>query len=91
MPVYLCNVLTNSILVSGAGVSVIDAGTLLNLNLSTDTIIPDKRLVDASGDVLNISDKVFIDVRIPQLKKQYRQPFYVSDGQFHNKVLLSRE
>ena len=82
----------NAIIDSGAGVSIIDAATLSDLNISQQDIDKsDEKLIAASGTTMNISSKAFIDVLVPELNRTYRHPFYILNNELHNKILIGRD
>ena len=65
--------LINAILASGAGVLIIDENTLNRLNVSKSVTKNDENLIDASGNSMNVIDKVQIKVLINKSAYQRNQ------------------
>ena len=89
----LNNVTVNTLIDSGAGVSIVDIDTVNRIglrgqiNISSDS----NELIDASGNQMNIIGSVTIDVQLSKNGQIHRQNFKVLNSKTSNSVILGRD
>lgn len=80
---------TNALLDTGASCSLIDIGTLRNLSLDNKIMKSQHEIVNASGNKMNISGSVNIEVSLQN--KVISQNFKVLHAESYQNVLLGRD
>ena len=87
--------LTNALLDTGAGCSVIDAGTLEKFGLEKlvqrQELHLKKMCVDASGNAMKIIGRVHLNTRLLGTDKQILQEFRVLDTKSCSNIILGRD
>ena len=84
------NKTVNAILDSGAGCFIIDSGSLETIGLKDNINSCGSRLINASGDKMNIVGVVNINVQIIGVKPVIHE-FKVLDAKSYNNILIGRD
>ena len=85
------NHLTNVLLDSGAGVSIIDSESLKRLNITKQITPTSANLIDASGNQMNILGKVTLSILIKGIYCTKSQEFHVIKTSRAANILLGRD
>ena len=85
------NSIANSIIDSGAGVSVMDLGTFESLKLTEEIKTSQSTLRDASGNAMNILGVAKIRVHVIGTDKIFDQDFNILNDRSYRSVIMGRD